>query len=99
VADGRTGVGGAVTVPNLVPAGATGIADNLTIVGTVRSGFLAVDPGTSTAVTSSAINWFAPGLVLANASVVALDANRQVTVIAGGGGSTDFILDVVGYYR
>jgi hypothetical protein len=48
-------------------------------------------------VTSSAINWFADDLILANASVVGIDANRQITVIAGGGGTTDFAVDVVGY--
>jgi hypothetical protein len=35
--------------------------------------------------------------ILANASVVGIDANRQITVIAGGGGTTDFAVDVVGY--
>jgi hypothetical protein len=34
---------------------------------------------------------------VANASVVGIDANRQITVIAGGGGTTDFAVDVVGY--
>ncbi len=99
VADGRAISGGGVTVLNLVPSGATGIAYNLTIVNTVGGGFLAVNPGTTTAATSSAINWAASGSVGANASVVAIDANRQITVTAGGGGTTDFIVDVVGYYK
>jgi len=86
-------------VSNLVPSGATGIAYNLTIVNTVSGGYLAVNPGTTTAATSSAINWAASGAVVANASVVAIDANRQITVTAGGGGTTDFMVDVVGYYR
>jgi len=97
VSDGRALAGGAVTVPNLVPAGATTIAYNLTVVNTVHSGFLSVNPGTSATVTSSAINWFADDLILANASVVGIDANRRITVIAGGGGTTDFAVDVVGY--
>ena len=63
----------------------------------MHSGFLSVNPGTSATVTSSAINWFADDLILANASVVGIDANRQITVIAGGGGATDFAVDVVGY--
>jgi hypothetical protein len=99
VADGRALAGGAVTVPNLVPAGATGIAYNLTVVNTVNQGFLVVNPGSNRTVTSSAINWFASGMTVANASVVGIDANRRMTVIAGGFGSTDFIVDVVGYYR
>ncbi len=48
--------------------------------------------------TSSAINWFANDLILANASIVGIDASRRITVIAGGGGSTDFVVDVVGYH-
>jgi len=99
VADGRAIAGGAVTVPSLVPAGATGIAYNLTVVNTVNQGFLAVNPGTNTSVTASAINWFASGMTVANASVVGIDAGRRMTVIAGGFGSTDFLVDVVGYYR
>jgi hypothetical protein len=35
---------------------------------------------------------------LANTGVVKIDSTRTVTAIAGGGGSTDFIIDVVGYY-
>jgi len=30
--------------------------------------------------------------------VVGVDDGRQITVIAGGAGSTDFLIDVVGYY-
>jgi len=98
VADGRALTGGAVTVPNLVPAGATAIAYNLTIVNTVAQGFLTVNPGGNTTVTSSAINWYANGQVVACASVVGISAARQVTVIAGGGGATDFVIDIVGFY-
>jgi hypothetical protein len=98
VADGRAISGGAVTVPNLVPPGATVIAYNFTITNTVGSGFLTLNPGGNTTVTSSAINWSASGQILTTGSLVALGADRQVTVIAGGPGATDFVLDVVGYY-
>jgi hypothetical protein len=99
VADGRALSGGAVTIADLVPSGATGIAYTLTIVNTVGQGFLTVNPGTNTSVTSSAVNWSSGGLTVASGSVVGVDANRQITVIAGGGGSTDFLIDIVGYYR
>jgi hypothetical protein len=98
IADGRSVSDGAVTVPNLVPPGATAIAYNFTIANTLASGFLTLNPGGNTLVTSSAINWSAAGQILTTGSVVAINASRQVTVIAGGPGSTDFLLDVVGYY-
>jgi hypothetical protein len=98
VADGRAISGGAVTAPNLVPSGAAAIAYNFTVTNTVGAGFLTLNPGGVTTVTSSAINWSASGQILTTGSLVSINANREVTVIAGGPGSTDFLLDVVGYY-
>jgi hypothetical protein len=31
--------------------------------------------------------------------VLVLDASRQVTIVAGGPGATNVIVDVMGYYR
>ena len=98
VADGRAISGGAVTVPNLVPPGATAVAYNFTVTNTVGAGFLTLNPGGNTTVTSSAINWSTSGQILTTGSLVSANANREVTVIAGGPGATDFLLDVVGYY-
>ena len=98
VADGRAISGGAVTVPNLVPPGATAIAYNFTVTNTAGAGFLTLNPGGNTTVTSSAINWSAAGQILTTGGLVSINPNREVTVIAGGPGSTDFLLDVVGYY-
>ncbi len=83
---------------NLVPTGATAIAFNLTIAETGPSGYLSVNPGTAVAVTASTINWTAPGTVVANGSVVKIDASRQVKVFCAGS-ATHAILDVVGFYR
>lgn len=84
--------------PGWVPDKATGIAYNLTITDTVGSGFLAVAPGSAAAAPEvSTINWFAPGTTIANATQTGI-ANGQVKVFAGGGGSTQFLLDVVGYF-
>ncbi|HKA04565.1 MAG TPA: hypothetical protein VKD67_09555 [Acidimicrobiales bacterium] len=99
VADGRAISGGAVTVPNLVPVGATAVAYNFTVTNTVSAGFLTVNPGGTIAITSSAINWSASGQILTTGSLVAINAAREITVIAGGPASaTDFVIDVVGYY-
>ena len=89
---------GLVNAPNVVPVGATAIAFNLTIAATTSQGFLTVAPGTATTIGASSINWVGDGLNIANGLIVQLDSNRQVRVFAGGGGSTDFLIDVSGYY-
>ena len=101
VCDQRNTGSGVVLAAGVVPLGATAIAYNLTVVNTVGSnGFLAVNEGGNVVVGASAINWFASGQSLANASVVKLNASRQITIICGGTAtSCDFIVDVVGFYR
>ena len=45
------------------------------------------------------INWFTSGLSLGQRPCRrTLDTNRQIKVFCGGGGSTDFLIDVLGYY-
>lgn len=99
VADGHDLTTGLVSAAGAVPAGSTAVAYNLTITATQASGFLAVAPGTATGITASSINWAGDGLNLANAAIVAVDGSRRVRVFAGGGGSTDFVIDVTGYFR
>jgi len=96
---------GAVTITDAIPGGARAVSYNLTITGTVGSnGWVAVLPGTSTAVTASTINWYASGQILANGGIIALGtgaAERQITLVVGGlaGSSTNVILDITGYYE
>lgn len=97
VANGINVGSGAVTAPNLVPAGASAIQYNLTVVDTTGAGYLQVAPGDASAVTSSSINWTATGQIIANGLMVKLDASRQVKAFAMIG-STNFIVDVLGYY-
>jgi hypothetical protein len=98
VADGHDLATGVVNQPNVVPAGASAIAFNLTITDTVGTGFLTIAPGTASTVTASSINWSTTGESLANGLIVAVDGSRQVRAFAGGGGSTNFVLDVAGYF-
>jgi hypothetical protein len=98
VADKRDPATGAVTTANFVPAGATAVAANVTVVSQTGAGFLTLNPGGTTAVESSTINWSAAGQILANGVILTLNANRELTVVAGGGGSTDFLIDISGYY-
>ena len=98
MADGHDVTTGVVNAPNTVPVGATAVAYNLTVTGTVGAGFLAVAPGTASTITASSINWSAAGQNLANGLIVGVDGSRQVRVFSGGGGSTDFLVDIVGYF-
>ena len=89
---------GAVVEAGFVPAGATAVAANVTITGTVGAGFLTVNPGGNITVGASTINWKADNQDIANGVILTLNANRELTIVAGGGGSTGFIIDVNGYY-
>jgi hypothetical protein len=72
----------------------------LTVADTVGAGFLAAysaavpNPGTSS------INWANTGDLLATTTVSAVDANASINVSCGGSvQGTNFIVDVIGYYR
>jgi hypothetical protein len=98
VADGRDN-NGTVTTANLVPAGATAVAGNITVTGTTGGfGYLAINPGGNTVEGASTINWFGAGQTIANGVTLTLNTTRQLTVICNGGGSTHFIIDIAGYY-
>lgn len=101
VADRIDPATGIVVQSGVVPAGATAISYNVTIVGTVgTNGYLAINEGGNAVVTASVINWYGSGQTAANSSQVMVSASRQITVICGGTAtSTNFIIDVVGYYR
>jgi hypothetical protein len=92
-------VNGTIATANFVPSGSTAVFANVTVVDTVGSGYLAVNPGGTTAVSASTINWTASGQTLANGVTLKLNNSRQITVVNGSGGSTHFIIDVLGYYR
>lgn len=82
-----------------VPPGTVAVAYNLTITDTQGSGYLEVAPGGSGAASgTSTINWSAPGQTLANGFNVGINAAQRFAVVAGGGGSTHFIIDIVGVY-
>ena len=90
-----------VATADALPEGATAIAYNLTATGTGGAGFLSVAPGDVASTTVSTINWSASNIDIANSSIVKVDANRQVKVFCDGypGAASDFIIDVVGFYK
>lgn len=89
---------GAVVTSNFVPAGATAVVANITVTNTVGTGYMGVNPGGTTTMGASAINWTA-GVAIANGLTFTLNSSRQLTVVAGGTGtSANFLIDVFGYY-
>ena len=92
--------GSVPALADFVPAGATAIAANVTVTNTVGSGFLTVNPGGTSTIGASTINWSSGGLTLANGVILTVNANRELTVVYGGAGSaaTNVIVDVNGYY-
>lgn len=89
---------GALVTSNFVPAGATAVFANVGVVNTVGEGWLAVNPGGVTAVSASTINWSAAGQILANGVALTLNGSRQLTVVNGSPGSTNFFIDITGYW-
>ncbi|HUF98281.1 MAG TPA: hypothetical protein VMM60_09130, partial [Ilumatobacter sp.] len=98
VADGRSIETGGVTVPGLVPPGATAVMFNLTVTDTIGPGYLNVSPGLVTEVAASTINWTETGTSLANSSMVGLSDDRLIRVWCAPSASTHFIVDILGYY-
>ncbi|MFN8038310.1 MAG: hypothetical protein U0Q07_03770 [Acidimicrobiales bacterium] len=82
-----------------VPAGATAVLANLTVVNTSASGFLAAFRAGASTPKASSINWFTAGEIVANTTVVACDAAAQISLYVPLNSRTDVFVDVIGYYR
>jgi len=102
IKDARSETTGAVTVADVVPAGAVSIVANLTITETESTigGFLSVVPGDATALSGSSINWFGVNQNVANGLTAKIAADRTVKVFCGGvsDSKTHFVIDVSGYW-
>jgi GH25 family lysozyme M1 (1,4-beta-N-acetylmuramidase) len=103
IVDSRTGIGTSagpqtgdvtVTVPDAVPADASGVVLNVSVVEPTRPGWLRVAPA-GTVPTTTALNF--PGIRSATGLVMTRTANRAVTV-AMYGGAAQLVVDLVGYY-
>jgi len=89
---------GAVIAPNFVPANATAVFANIAVINTVAAGFLTINPGGVTTIGASTINWGTSDQTQSNGVSLTLDNARQITVVAGGPGATDFLIDILGYW-
>ncbi len=99
------GAGGALTggqsrtvdLSALVPAGATAVQYTLTVADTAGAAHLSVGKPNEPKPPTSVINWFTNGQRMANSTVATVGADRSLEVFSGGG-STQFIVDVLGYF-
>lgn len=81
-----------------IPENIDGVMVNLTVTDTAGWGFLTVySAALATVPETSNINWSATGATIANQVVSATEFAR-LKVSCGGGGSTHFIVDVIGTY-
>jgi len=77
-----------------VPSSATAVVVSLTAVAPTAPGFLSLGPVASTA--TSNLN-FAPGVTTSNLVVAQLSPTGTITVSAGGTGTVQVLVDVLGY--
>jgi len=82
-----------------VPPTAKAVAVNLTVVSPTAAGHLTLYAAGSALPLASTIN-FRTGIVRANNAILPLGTAGQISVACGmGSGSTDFVLDVTGYFE
>jgi len=82
---------------NGIPSTATAVVANLTVTNTAAASYLSAWPDGDPRPNASDLNWVA-GKTVPNLVVVKLGTNGKLDVF-NAAGSTDVILDVVGYYR
>ncbi|HSS45246.1 MAG TPA: hypothetical protein VLO07_07890, partial [Thermoanaerobaculia bacterium] len=82
-----------------IPATATAVSLNVTVVQPTTGGFLTLYPGGTTLPLASTIN-YRSGQVRANNAVVPLGAAGDILVRCGqGGGTAHLVIDVNGYFQ
>jgi len=96
--------GGAVNVDvtnnsSGVPTSAQAVVGNVTVVNTtgLEGAFLVLYPQGATPPPTSNINW-GPGRVVANNFVSQVNSSNGLVTVGCTGGTTDFVIDIFGYY-
>ncbi|MFO1536443.1 MAG: hypothetical protein ACKOVH_01235, partial [Actinomycetota bacterium] len=80
------------------PANAASALVNLTITDTTGAGFLSLFPAGTAWPSTASINWSASGQTLATSVTVAVSSAGAINIYAGGGGSAQVVVDLLGYY-
>jgi hypothetical protein len=80
-----------------VPAGATAVVLNVTAVNNTAGGYLSVYPGDQVTVPNASNINFVPGKVIPNLVVARLSSSGSITIY-NDAGTTDVLVDVLGYF-
>jgi len=95
------GPGGSIALPVAgrggVPVGATAVVANVTVTDTTTASYLTAWPDGDTRPNASDLNWVA-GRTVPNLVIVKLGSNGKLDLF-NAAGSTNIVVDVVGYYR
>jgi hypothetical protein len=102
----KIAAGGSVTLKiggnGTVPASTTAVQLNITAVNGTHSGNISADPGTSTSIASSNLN-YGPNQTIANSAIVPLGElstdSGELTLTNSSSGTVDLVADVSGYYE
>ena len=81
-----------------IPAGARAVSFNFTVAEMGSAGNLKVFPAGEPSPTVSTVNWTGSTFVIANAGIVPLGANGEITVVNESTTPTQLIIDVNGYF-
>lgn len=82
-----------------VPIGAQAVLANVTVVNSSANGFLTAYRNGIAVPAASTINWFQAGTIAANTTVIACDALARIACYVPPTSSTDFFVDIIGYFR
>ncbi len=94
---GTVGAGRAFALTNFNLT-VTALVVNVTVTNTGAPGFLTIFPNDSTAIPLAADITWATQQTIGNLTVANLGSNGEMAIFNGSNGSTDVIIDVVGYY-
>ena len=81
-----------------LPLSPKGVLANVTVVNTSASGFISLYKNGTAWPGTSSINWFAANEIVANTAYTDVDPVGQAIAKVPANASTDFFIDVVGYY-
>lgn len=91
------GAGVTITLPSVVPSGATAVVLNVTATRTAGPGFVALWPAGQAMPVTSNLNLEQAGQTIANLVTVPIGAGRAISVLASV--ATDLIADLAGWYE
>ena len=82
-----------------VPVGAQAVLANVTVVNTSASGYLSAFKAGVAVPLASTVNWAQANSIVANTTIIACSTDAKIACYVPPTSSTDFFLDIIGYFR